>query len=239
MRSITLALALLLALSAGAYAQPAANGEVAYTHPAVNVGVSAGVLLGSLTETVDDDEALSSGALGYYIAGGAALAELPIAISASYATFSPDKIKVPGGSETDDEHTASALDLLVGYRVHENIAVAAGWASASYSDVTKGPIESRSASGLAIGAMGGTHLGNGIALSGKAYFVPSATIEIDDNKHDENGSLFGLSASIGYQFMPNLGAEAGYRLSRASFEEGGDTVAFTASGFFAGVTFTF
>jgi len=48
MRSITLALALLLALSAGAYAQPAANGEVAYTHPAVNVGVSAGVLLGSL-----------------------------------------------------------------------------------------------------------------------------------------------------------------------------------------------
>src|SRR5690606_39915603 len=51
---------------------------------------------------------------------------------------------------------------------------------------------------------------------------------------DENGSLFGLSASIGYQFMPNLGAEAGYRLSRASFEEGGDTVAFTASGFFAG-----
>jgi|GEM_PF-4391319 hypothetical protein len=239
MRSITLALALLLALSAGAYAQPAANGEVAYTHPAVNVGVSAGVLLGSLTETVDDDEALSSGALGYYIAGGAALAELPIAISASYATFSPDKIKVSGEPETDDEHTASALDLLVGYRVHENIAVAAGWASASYSDVTEGPIESRSASGLAIGAMGGTHLGNGIALSGKAYFVPSATIEIDDNKHDENGSLFGLSASIGYQFMPNLGAEAGYRLSRASFEQGDDTVAFTASGFFAGVTFTF
>jgi len=39
--------------------------------------------------------------------------------------------------------------------------------------------------------------------------------------------------------MPNLGAEAGYRLSRASFEEGDDTVAFTASGFFAGVTFTF
>lgn len=239
MRSITLALALLLALSAGAYAQPAANGEVAYTHPAVNVGVSAGVLLGSLTETVDDDEALSSGALGYYIAGGAALAELPIAISASYATFSPDKIKVSGESETDDEHTASALDLLVGYRVHENIAVAAGWASASYSDVTEGPSESRSASGLAIGAMGGTHLGNGIALSGKAYFVPSATIEINDNKHDENGSLFGLSASIGYQFMPNLGAEAGYRLSRASFEQGDDTVAFTASGFFAGVTFTF
>jgi len=97
MRSITLALALLLALSVGAYAQPAANGEVAYTHPAVNVGVSAGVLLGSLTETEDDDEALSSGALGYYIAGGAALAELPIAISASYATFSPDKIKVSGG----------------------------------------------------------------------------------------------------------------------------------------------
>lgn len=239
MRSITLALALLLALSAGAYAQPAANGEVAYTHPAVNVGVSAGVLLGSLTETVDDDEALSSGALGYYIAGGAALAELPIAISASYATFSPDKIKVSGKSETDDEHTASALDLLVGYRVHENIAVAAGWASASYSDVTKGPIESRSASGLAIGAIGGTHLGSGIALSGKAYFVPSATIETNESKHDENGSLFGLSASIGYQFMPNLGAEAGYRLSRASFEEGGGTVAFTASGFFAGVTFTF
>lgn len=241
MRSITLALALLLALSAGAYAQPAANGEVAYTHPAVNVGVSAGVLLGSLTETVDDDEALSSGALGYYIAGGAALAELPIAISASYATFSPDKIKVSGESETDDEHTASALDLLVGYRVHENIAVAAGWASASYSDVPApaAGVESRSASGLAIGAMGGTHLGNGIALSGKAYFVPSATIEIDDNKHDENGSLFGLSASIGYQFMPNLGAEAGYRLSRASFEQGSDTVAFTASGFFAGVTFTF
>lgn len=241
MRSITLALALLLALSAGAYAQPAANGEVAYTHPAVNVGVSAGVLLGSLTETVDDDEALSSGALGYYIAGGAALAELPIAISASYATFSPDKIKVSGESETDDEHTASALDLLVGYRVHENIAVAAGWASASYSDVPAPPadVESRSASGLAIGAMGGTHLGNGIALSGKAYFVPSATIEINDNKHDENGSLFGLSASIGYQFMPNLGAEAGYRLSRASFEQGSDTVAFTASGFFAGVTFTF
>lgn len=239
MRSITLALALLLALSAGAYAQPAANGEVAYTHPAVNVGVSAGVLLGSLTETVDDDEALSSGALGYYIAGGAALAELPIAISASYATFSPDKIKVSGESETDDEHTASALDLLVGYRVHENIAVAAGWASASYSDVPAPAAESRSASGLAIGAMGGTHLGNGIALSGKAYFVPSATIEIDDNKHDENGSLFGLSASIGYQFMPNLGAEAGYRLSRASFEQGSDTVAFTASGFFAGVTFTF
>lgn len=241
MRSITLALALLLALSVGAYAQPAANGEVAYTHPAVNVGVSAGVLLGSLTETEDDDEALSSGALGYYIAGGAALADLPIAISASYATFSPDKIKVSGGAETDDEHTASALDLLVGYRVHENIAVAAGWASASFSDVSvpDAGVESRSASGLAIGAIGGTHLGSGIALSGKAYFVPSATIETNESKHDENGSLFGLSASIGYQFMPNLGAEAGYRLSRASFEEGGDTVAFTASGFFAGVTFTF
>lgn len=230
MRVLTIALTLLFALSWAAFAQESA----------VNAGVNAGVLLGGFKETRGDDEKLSSGALGYYVAGGAALGDLPISLNASYSTFSPDKLEIDG-SETADDHTVSTLDLLVGYRVHENVAIAAGWASTSFSKVTSpsATVESRSASGLAVGAVGGAHLADGITVNGKVYFVPSATVETNEVEEDESGNLLGFSAGIAYKFTPNLGAEAGYRLARAAFKDGSETTAFSVSGFYAGVVFTF
>lgn len=187
MRRLSIALVLVLLVSAGALAQ--------------QVELSAGAYLGSQRFTDDS----KSSAVGFYVSGSLALDTVPVALNASYASVSPDKVKDAAGKEQPDEHTVSVTDFLAGYRVLPYLAVGGGWASYSYE---QGSLE-RSSSGFALGAFGDYSMDERIHAGAKVYYVPSPKLE--GFAGDPKATMFGFSVHTAYAFSSNFRVEAGYR----------------------------
>lgn len=221
MRLLSVVVALVLMASVGAFA-----------HEGSGVELSGGVYFGNLK--ADDAK---SNALGFYASAGVAPQAFPVALSASYATFSPDKITV-GGNEDDADYSVNVFDLLAGYPVYGNLAVGAGWASATL-DGDLGPLGKAklTGSGLVVGAFGEMSLSPGIQASGKLLYSPFAKVKVNDDDDGEDATMLGLSISAEYELGSNFGVEAGYRMLQFKAEEADEPT--NTGGFFIGATYAF
>lgn len=227
MRFLSVAVALVMLFSVGAMAQESGAFDV-----------SGGVYLGNHTYS---DE-LKSNALGFYASADASIPGLPVAITGSFATFSPDKSEKHKSGAYFEEHTVTLFDLLVGYRVFGDLAVGAGWASYGFKGtvVEKGAGEDEfdlSNGGFAIGAFGKLPLSDGFQASGKLFYVPSSKFKMK-GASDEDTNMLGFSMSAEYALSENFGIEAGYRSLRINFKDH-DDVDITTGGFFLGVSYAF
>jgi len=220
MRLLSMALAWVLLLSAGALAQEA---EVS---AAARVELGVGVYSGQQRSVSDE----TSGAAGYQISGLVSLKNYPVALSGSYASFAPKSFTDASGTEFSLAHTVQVVDLLAGYQVLPYLAVGAGWASYGYSDELG---DDRWAGGVAVGAFADYPVHERVRVGGKVYVVPAVRIE---HLPADTGTLWGLWLRAAYALRPNLSLEAGYRTLKVDLETGDS---FDTGGLFAGVVYTF
>lgn len=234
MRFLSVAVALVMLFSVGAMAQESGAFDV-----------SGGVYLGN--HTYSDSDELKSNALGFYASADASIPGLPVAITGSFATFSPDKSEKDKSDAYFEEQTVTLFDLLVGYRVFGDLAVGAGWASYGWKGThVDGPEKGKfdlSNGGFAIGAFGKLPLSDGFQASGKLLFVPSSKLK--DKGSDNDGSdtkdtnMFGFTVSATYAVNDNFGIEGGYRSLRIKSTKKGTDTEITTGGFFLGVSYAF
>ena len=209
--SLIFLLALALVLSMGAVA-----------HEGSAVEVSGGVYLGDRKAPGEE-----SRAFGLYVSAEAAVPKHPVAVSSSFATFSSDEVTVSGSTKSL-KHTVSVFDLLAGYRVFDDFAVGAGWASYNFDAGS----DKETANGFVVGAFGKFPFTEGLQVSGKIYFAPAARYD------DEDATMVGFSATGEHALTQSLGIEIGYRYLQVNLKDdkNADT---TTGGLFLGVTYAF
>jgi len=230
MRFLSVAVALVMLFSVGAMAQESGAFDL-----------NGGVYLGNHTYWNE----LKSNALGFYASADASIPGLPVAITGSFATFSPDKSD-EGEEFSFKEHTVTVFELLVGYRVFGDLAVGAGWASYGFkgTEVNKGVGEYKveaTNGGFAVGAFGTLPLSDGFQASGKLLFVPSSKLNEKraGTPSESDTKMFGISVSAAYALSEDFGIEAGYRSLRVESTKKGTDTEITTGGFFLGVSYAF
>lgn len=229
MRFLSVAVALVMLFSVGAMAQESGAFDL-----------NGGVYLGNHTYWNE----LKSNALGFYASADASIPGLPVAITGSFATFSPDKSEKHKSGAYFEEHTVTLFDLLVGYRVFGDLAVGAGWASYGLKGTGVGGPEKVkldwSNGGFAIGGFGTLPLSDGFQASGKLLFVPSSKLKDKDSDNDGlDTNMFGFTVSATYAVNDNFGIEGGYRSLRIKSTEKDNDTEITTGGFFLGVSYAF